>query len=190
MEKREFFRIDDKLAIEYRVIDKEEFARLRNIIRCDSSRMNGASMEMHFTGDSLSRTPGKEHELFITYLKTIDKKLDMIINLLDGKKKGAAYNSLFTNVNISGSGIKFISDMPLEDGDLIELKIEIPFMTSPKIMTVGQIVRSVRLTSPAPGNCETAVKFLVINDHDRDLIISYMFAKEREELHKKRGDSG
>jgi hypothetical protein len=189
LDKREFFRIDDRLPIEFRQIDREEFSRLENSMRYNPTCKADTLMEMRFLGDVMSRTRGEENDLY-AYLKVIDKKLDIIMNLLGHQKSDGSYKTLYTKVNLSGAGLKFISDVPFTDGELLELKIGLPLSSFPKIATLCQITRSLKCAETDKEEWEVAVKFLVINDHDRDFMISYIFAKEREMLAKKRESSG
>ncbi len=187
MDKREFFRIDDRLPLEFRHINREEFVRLENIIRYNPSHKTDTMVEMRFLSDVMSRAKSEENEL-LTYLRVIDKKLDTVIDLLDRQKSADLYTRLYVQVNLSGAGIKFISDTPFTDGDLLELKIGLPLSPFPNIPTLCQVVRARECAEDGKGGWETALKFLVINDHDQDFIINYIFTKEREVLRRKRED--
>jgi hypothetical protein len=189
LDNREFFRIDDRLPLELRQIGREEFVRLENIIRCSSTCKVDTLVEMRFLSDIVFRSKGEENEL-LTYLRIIDKKLDTVIDLLGRQKTDDSYKRLYTQVNLSGAGIKFISDEPFTDGDLLELKIGLPLSPFPNISTLCQVVRARRSAQTSKEEWEVALKFLVINDHDRDFIINYIFTKERESLRNKSENSG
>jgi c-di-GMP-binding flagellar brake protein YcgR len=87
---------------------------------------------------------------------------------------------------MSGAGIQFESDVSLGEGDLTELKIIVPLFPYPKITALCEVVRTERLGGDTPNNFTIALKFLVINENDRDLLINYIFVKEREYLRQKK----
>jgi hypothetical protein len=180
-DQREYFRIDDLLAIDFKHVDDEEFERLRNIIRYNPAYTTDKACEMHFLGEVMSQRKSEETELY-TYLRVLEKKLDMILLLLGQQDKSLAYKSLTTRVNISGAGMKFVSDEPLGKGERLELRLGLPIAPFPKISTLCQVVRVEEPSDAAAREWRIALKFLVMNDYDRDVMINYIFSKEREKL--------
>ena len=180
MEQREFFRVDDRLPLEYRAVDADEFVRLEDVIRYNPTYKTDRSFEMHFLADILSRTRSDDSDL-IAYLKIIEKKLDMIMEMLNEKRADSPYTSLYASVNLSGSGVRFLSPHPLVMGERLELRIALPFAPFPKISTLCEVVR-VDGPSAEKKEWQIALRFLVVNEFDRDFLINYVFTKEREKL--------
>lgn len=110
-EKREYFRIDDRLSIEFRQVSPEEFLRLESIIRYNPAHKMDNPFDMHFPCEPTGRTGIEENEV-AAYLRVLERKLDLIIDLLLPQRNGISYKTLFTPVNISGAGIRFTSDAP------------------------------------------------------------------------------
>ena len=100
------------------------------------------------------------------------------------------YRSLQTDVNISGAGLQFECDSPLSQGVYVELKVVIPVFPYPKITALCEVVRAQGLQSDAMGRFRIALKFLVINEKDRDILINYIFVREREHLRQKKETAG
>src|SRR5664280_2061637 len=124
-DKREYFRIDDRLSFEFRYVTPEEFLRLENIIRYNPTHKTDKPYEMYFPGEPARRTGIEENEAY-AYLRVLERKLDLIIDLLLPQKNGVSYKTLFTPVNISGAGIRFTSDAPLNVGARVELRLALP----------------------------------------------------------------
>jgi hypothetical protein len=183
-ERRSFFRIHDRLIIEFRQITPEDFTKLKNVIQYNSTQIIDKIMETHFLGDK--EVKGENEEIF-AYTRMMNKKLDTIIELLSKSLYGEIYHSVQTDINLSGAGVQFESYIVLKEGDYAELKITVPIFPYPKITALCQVVRteSVQGSSTA-GNFRIAMKFLVINEKDRDLLINYIFEKEREYLRQKK----
>jgi hypothetical protein len=185
-EKREFFRIHDRLLIEYKQISVEDFAKLKDFILHNSTQIIDKINEAYFTEE---KEPGGRNDQAYAYMQVINKKLDTIIEYLYKLQCGETYHDLQTDVNISGVGLQFASDIPLQEGVYVELKVVIPVFPYPKITSLCEVMRTQGLTSDAPGRFRIAMKFLVINEKDRDILINYIFIKEREYLRQKKETS-
>ena len=120
----------------------------------------------------------------------IDKKLDMIIDILYKSKEADLYVRTYVNINISGSGVRFVSDIAFRKDDLAELKIILPIVPYPKITTLCRVVRSQESTVENSRRWDVAMEYSVISENDRDLLINYIFAKEREMLRLKKDLAG
>ncbi|HEY3278777.1 MAG TPA: PilZ domain-containing protein [Syntrophorhabdaceae bacterium] len=185
-DQREYFRIDDRLTIDYRRVDDREFERLESIIRYNPSYVSDRASEMRFLDEVMSQQKAEEKELY-AYLKVIERKLDAVLDLLTKEKQDVLYKLLTTRINISGSGVKFVSNEKLLSGERLELRLSLPVAPFPKICTLCEVVR---VESSSPTEMEewhVAVKFLMMNDADRDVLINYVFTKEREKLRSDKG---
>ena len=184
---REYFRIEDRLSIDFRYVSPEEFLRLESIIRYHPSCKSERPRTTEFQGDFIVRSEGEEKELF-TYMKVLDKKLDTIIELLEAKKSEDSYKSLYTRVNISGAGIRFLSDGPLNMGARVELRIALPTSPFSRLSTLCEVVRTEQSATDEGTGWQIALKFIVINEYDRDVLINYIFTKEREKMRSEKDD--
>ena len=184
---REYFRIEDRLSIEFRRLTPEEFQGIESIIRYHPSCKSEKRESHGFQGDFVARAGEEEKELF-AYLKLLERKLDTILELLESKKGGEAYKSLYTRVNISGAGIRFLSDEPLDAGERVELRIALPTSPFTRLSTLCEVVRAERPAEDEGTGWQIALKFTVINEYDRDVLINYIFKKEREKMRSEKED--
>ena len=180
-DRRDYFRIKDRLAVEVRIITDDEFLQLENPIRYNPTQVIDKAYDMHFVKESMSNDEKEKSQIF-AYLQMIDKKLDMLVDILCKPQKDELYHHSYAEVEISGNGIKFISDLALQGGDYIELRIVIPRFPYPKITALGQVLKSEGYTTNDTAYYMVVARFIVINEEDRDLLISYVFMKERERL--------
>jgi len=181
-ERREFFRITDRIPLEFRPISRDEFLRLQDVIRYNPTQVIDRLNELRF----LERRgePAEEMDQMHAYMQMINRKLDMIIEILGSSSSGDSYTTVKTDVNISGAGIQFISEASLGEGDFVELRIIVPVFPYPRITCLCQVVRVERRDDAGPRRC--ALKFMVINEKDRDVLINYIFLKERQYLREKK----
>ncbi|MCX5806290.1 MAG: PilZ domain-containing protein [Proteobacteria bacterium] len=188
-ENREYFRVEVRLPIEFRKISHDEYLNIESTIKYGSVKIIDNAKEMHFLKEIVSKDE-QDKEQILAYIKIIDKKIDMILDLLYKSKNDSLYLSRYINVNISGAGIRFTTDVNLHDAEHVELKITLPIPPYPKIVLLCDVVRSDVCDIDGIDNWETALAFKTINEDDRDLLINFIFTKEREVLRYKKEQSG
>ena len=90
-----------------------------------------------------------------------------------------------TDVNISGSGIRFDTKEAFHSGEFLHLILYLPIEPSLQIEAIGQVVSCKKTASSDQNLFSTAIRFLFINETDRDEIVKYTFLKERSFLRSK-----
>jgi hypothetical protein len=78
-------------------------------------------------------------------------------------------------INLSGSGVRFSSDDPMEEGQYLDLAMVLPGESPVSIHAVGEVVRQRLLARPSGAVYEIAVSFADIAPEDREAIIRYTF---------------
>jgi len=179
VERREYFRIRDRLPVEFRTISADEFSKLQDFIKYNATQVTDKINEIYFLKERMIQTESDQTGIFMSI---INKKLDMIIDLLYQSKKSDTHHSRLIDVIISGSGIQFESDVLIRENDYIELKVVLPVFPYPAITALCQAIRSDALEKNGLCSYDVATRFLVINEKDRDLLINYVFLKERERV--------
>jgi hypothetical protein len=86
------------------------------------------------------------------------------------------------DIVLSGSGFKFASEEQLDEGSFVEVRLVLPFFPKPRIAALGEVARCQRCNLEDKDVWETAIRFVEINEKDRDLLVGYVFSKERESL--------
>jgi hypothetical protein len=186
-EKRTFFRIHDCLVVEFRQITSEDFTKIKDIIQCNPTQAFDSERGIRLPVDK--EPTGKQKEFF-AYMHMLNKKLDMIIDTLSGSQSSGTYHTVRGEISLSGAGIRFETQLALMEGDYTELKMIVPVFPYPKITILCQVVRAERAEEGAEGTFIVAMKFIVVNENDRDFLIKYIFEKERELLRQRRETTG
>jgi c-di-GMP-binding flagellar brake protein YcgR len=86
------------------------------------------------------------------------------------------------DVNISASGIRFISSEQYEKGDLLEIQLILPMVPLLFIRLVGEVIRVKPVTSYETSRNAVAVRYSQIDSESKDDIIRYLFRRQRELL--------
>jgi len=81
------------------------------------------------------------------------------------------------DLQISGSGVSFYGAQAYKPGQHLLLSMVLPFELPIIIQTVGEIVD---VDSGVPGSQLNRIKFVLIHEEDRELIVKYTFQRQRE----------
>ncbi len=184
---RSHLRIDAFLIFEYKEItDTGVLQKRKKYIHTMSPDSEGYV----FTP---SRTISDETDLqtsippeLINEINSIHRKLDFIIKFLGKTDQENIFNKDPEEVNISGSGMRFTTTEEYKPGDFLDIKLVLPISSGIIIETIGQVVRVNTLADAVQKNDAVryaiAVKFITINEDDREFIIRYVFKRQRELL--------
>lgn len=187
-ERREYFRIKDTIPLLVRKISEEEYVYLKRRIRYVPSLRPEDIQGINVLSEKVERKLQQGDELFL-FLSMIDKKLNLIMeHLLTGQKEANSNGLIQEEVEISGSGIKFYPRQRFELNDLLEVEMLLPMFGLPRIHLLCQVVRTgEEETIEGEKRAYVAARFVEINENDRDLLVKYIFRRERERLRQQRG---
>ncbi len=184
---RSYLRVNAFIIMEYKKItDKSEFEKRKKYILNMSSDCEDYLFSSTHQGSEEIEPASSIPSEMLSEIHSIHRKLDYIIKLLGKSDEENIFNRDLVDVNLSGSGIKFKCMDELQPGDCLDIKLVLPVSSRIIIELIGEIVRTVRLSEqdePSVDNrYESAVKFAVINEDDREFIIRYVFRRQRELL--------
>ena len=166
---REFSRADANIPLLPRLVPPEERKDLK-------SKVSG-----HVDTAEFRTLPDVDDKALNDWMKMLNAKLDAIINTLTFQREG--FSSLpYTNVNISGGGMGFISKDWYNNGDVLELKMLLPLLPPAALYLYGEVVKVEKLTN----SFNIAVKFIAMDEEIQDLIVRFVFKRQRDFLRDKR----
>ncbi len=155
-QRREYFRWDVNIPVLLYVPEKQQQNEIKDLWIADRNRLQGtAAPVMRRLGDS--------------YMVASWKGGD---DILPG------------NVNLSGGGIRFRTGNYIAPDTKVRVDIFLPVAPTRVIATVAEVLRcsEISLRVEKDSLFITAMKFLFIDDKDRETIISYLFAEQRNSL--------
>ncbi|HHH45487.1 MAG TPA: PilZ domain-containing protein [Thiotrichales bacterium] len=181
-ERREFYRIDDFVLLEYERVDEEGVARVRETLadRVPDRFTVAASFE------TSSRAMSRMVSGFATrmpelarYLRQLDQKLNHLARLFVLEQMNPARHEP-VRVNLSAGGLVFPSER--EYGVDERLRVRLALLPEALgILAVARVVHCERL-DVAIGDrpWQVAVEFEHIRESDRDLICSHIMHRDAE----------
>jgi hypothetical protein len=189
-ERREYFRIDDEVALDYRLIDQGEADNLRERIRSRVVDRFTAASSFNTTSRQMShiihRVQNQSPEL-ARCLQAIDQKLNMVAQLFVSEEMNLS-TQVALEVNLSAGGVAFRAPDRMEVGSLLELRMVV-FPSLVGILTVSRVIQCEPVQD---GNTDlpwqVGVAYEDLRETDRELLVRHIMSKETEQLRSQRGE--
>jgi c-di-GMP-binding flagellar brake protein YcgR len=191
-DRREYFRVEDQVTLEYRVITEAEMEGVLLRIRDEvpdrftaAASFAGTSRQMKHLLQNLT---GESPDLALC-LQALDKKINLLAQLLVAETINQQGTSL-REVSLSAGGLAFNAERELRVGELLETRLVLfPSLTG--ILTVAQVVSSERRGDVNGGMpWRVAVEYRYIREADRDLLVKHLFSRQTEMLRARREGEG
>ncbi len=128
--------------------------------------------------------PGTEAQRVYQCLQLINNKLSFIIDHL--MTAGGDRRPLDDVIEISGSGLKFVTDEELSTGDLLRMHLVMPESTHYQTELLAEVVRVETLER---GHL-IAAGIVAIDEDSRDAIVQAVFRQQRQEIRHGRDETG
>jgi len=187
-ERRNYLRIDDCLVFEYKLLTPEEYAQQKELFLKQSSGVEKVKLKypflpLPFIGERTreENADGSNLEdIFLGLLISINEKLDHLFQLV-GQEHTTEKTLFFKKpcwTNISGAGMRFFTEQPLDLESFLRIDILLPLFPSFTITALGQVVRVQK--KDTDNQYEVAVSFTDIHEDDRDALIHYIFVRQRK----------
>ena len=178
-DRREYFCVDDQVALKYRVVNQaeiEDALERRNEGYLDTNAMASSfastSMEMKHALEKCKR----ELPEVATYLEGLNGKVDLLIRLLAANSSELPDHPTH-DVNLSASGVSFRVTQEVAGESLLEIKL-LFFPSFLFVVTVGRVVRCVRDNEMEAYPYRLAIEFSHLEDSDREILIRHVLQKE------------
>lgn len=174
-DKRDFFRIQDRISLEYRHIAGPEgesgFA--------ESSPVFELLSELHvldYESQHLLRQIAERDRSLASYLKIINKRIDLIGRAIS--ESAGAVGGELTEVTLSEGGMAFLCGEPLEPDSWIAIRMIL--LSSPLGLVIpARILRS----DPTPqGSWTIGVSFEALSDAHRQVLARHILQKQAQEI--------
>lgn len=183
-ERRRFFRIDDHVILKVRKVDEHEIGPSSHPGKAwEHDEILKALMGM----DAQAKTViSRVREI----MPDVGQALDVLNNKLNLLTRAVSQHDQELSledtqpVNLSGSGMAYCSDEPLENGNFVELELTL-FPSYHYIVTYAKVVHS----EPADeGRQRISVEFYQLREEDREVLMQHIFRREGEMLRLRRDE--
>lgn len=185
-EKREFLRAYENIYLEYRVLSDYEEAELFHKMSIKNSVIESDPelgeiirvINMHIA--SIQKTSPE----IAACLSAIDHKIDLLRQLKYPLQIERIFNEPNHHVNISAGGLSFLSKENIKTGNILELKIKLPNNTYVFGVYGTVIHTAIEKDNNNADLTRIRLKFHHLKEAERDILVQYSLAREREYIQK------
>lgn len=190
-ERREYFRIADEIALDYRPISEDEADQLLERMRSRLVDRFTAASSFAATTRQMAHVIHKvqtDSPELARCLQAIDHKLNMIAQLFVSEEMGLNEQPT-REVNLSAGGVAFRAQHEIRVGSMLELRMVL-FPSLVGILTISRVIHCVRENN---GNSQfpwqVAVEYEHLREADRELLVRHIMSKETEQLRALRSEN-
>jgi hypothetical protein len=179
--KRKYFRSRIRAPAKWRVLSREEIRLVEKGIGCTLFKKSALPSPIDEFFEEAA--PGSTEELLHRCLRLINNKLDFIIEQMFSKSTVDDYDQDEV-IDMSASGLKFISQKRLKTGLLLKMNLIIPETLQYETELIAEIVR----VEENGDHFAIAAKIVEIDEEARDSLIKVLFKKQRKEIRMERAN--
>lgn len=176
-ERRENFRVNDKVLLAYQGLSREEVELRRRQYAQDMSSAFTLAQEMDELREqtaNLRRQAEQEAAVIAQLIETLDRKLDRVIEVLMMHELGSRSPEPVT-VDIGADGMGFGTTQAFEVGQALDIRLMMP-STGLGLHTFAQVVRCGESTKHDGFN--VGVRFQFLRSSDRELLGQHLLQRQ------------
>jgi len=190
-ERREYFRITDEIALDYRLVKEEDVDQLMERLQSHLVDRFTAASSFAATTRQMAHVIHKvqtDTPELARCLQALDNKLNMIAQLFVSEEMGLD-DQPSRQVNLSAGGVAFRAQHEVPVGSLLELRMVL-FPSMVGILTISRVIHCER-TSDDDGQFpwQLAVEYEHLRETDRELLVRHIMSKETEQLRALRSEN-
>ncbi|MGD8387687.1 MAG: PilZ domain-containing protein [Desulfobacteraceae bacterium] len=177
--RRKYYRARIVLPASWDVLSDEQAALAKQGM---GSSLLGKSICPSPIDEFLSQTtPGSKEERLYRCIQLLNNKLDFLIErALAGP--GDERGGLDDVIEISGSGLKFLTQESLSQGDIIRMNIMIPETSLYRMEFLAEVLR----VEEQDAAHLVAARIVAIDEDARDAIVQTVFRKQRQSIRQEK----
>lgn len=198
-ERREFVRAPLRADVELSIVEAGEYESVRDSVHEAGSFFAGPgrlsqNQAVQYEGDSAFNAD------LIRFLVQMDEKLDTALRLLSrllgdessrhGTDTGNAGPFMGRGMEISGAGMSVLCDRVIDPGRIVKIRFMLSRFPVVPLQVFGEVLRSDRAQTEGAKAYKVVVKFIDVEEEERDKIIAYTFQMQRNAIRRvKRGNN-
>lgn len=179
--RRESFRIDDTVTLGIRPLDRQS---LESICADFNAYRLRFCMKSHLQNHHVVKRPKltrirKSNPEIAEYLESLEMQIGTLAERLDQLNDSTDNSKKISGlVNLSSSGIRFRTELPLLKGQMIEVGMALSTLNSQVVM-LGKVVR---VESRPKNMLAVSIRYTHIHPEDKEAVVRHMARLQQLEL--------
>ncbi|WP_438969931.1 PilZ domain-containing protein [Methylophaga sp.] len=184
-DRREFFRINDTVVVDFRTVKKENLSAIAHRIAQstddddDNEKAQLRAIQTAFT-HILDQINHQDREI-ARALRMLDEKINLVAQSVQRHYNPVSDDDL-TEANLSGGGIAFMVSEPIEVKDNVELYMQL-LPTANTVHALASVISCEKiLSAPTDRPYHLRMVFTHMDDQDRNLLVKHTLNRQAEML--------
>ncbi len=187
-ERRRFYRINDKVSLNYRVVQaanieqeiaksnrrQRQLSELRNAVQAIDARIEILNMKL-----------AQDNPLIAETLNLFHRKISLHERMLGIDDYDDKAFSEAREINLSASGIAFEAETPLNTGTFLKMEI-VTYPEHQYIPVFACVVQCKQLQDDSASGYHIAVEFKGISEENEERIINHIFKMQAQEIKREK----
>jgi hypothetical protein len=185
-ERREFFRINDTVIVECKVLDETQVQALAQAIHTPHDSNSPTKNQLYSLQTAFSHLTDQINQYdrnIARALRLLDDKINIVNHILQNQKEDPEQQKA-VNANLSGGGIAFLSSEEIPAKTALEINLELrPSYT--QVHSIAHVV-SCNLDKSAPTSTPYHLRlaFTHMNEVDRNLLVKHVLNRQAEDIRR------
>ena len=184
-DRREFFRINDTVVIDYKVIERENVSKVAHRIAQSTDDDEGNEQaQLRAIQNAFSHLMEQinHHDREVARaLRMLDEKINLVSQSIQRYHNPVSPDDL-TEANLSGGGIAFMVDTPIEIRGHVELHMQL-LPTASTVHALATVVSCEKILSAPPDRpYHLRMVFTHMDEQDRNLLVKHTLNRQAEML--------
>lgn len=184
-DRREFFRINDTLVVEYSVVNQDRMNEVvNNIERADDHIDHQDRHQLRSLQNNLNHlldNINQSNRDIARALRLLDDKINLLVQKMNRQNKPVKPEQL-THANLSGGGIAFMVSEPVKNRESVELYLQL-LPSSTEINALARVVSCDKVKTADPEHpYHLRLAFTHMDDQDRNLLVKHTLNRQAEAL--------
>jgi hypothetical protein len=184
-DRREFFRINDTVVVDYKLVAKENVTAIaRHIAQStsdDDSNDKAQLRSMQNAFNHLLDQINQQDREIARALRMLDEKINLVSQSIQRQNNPVNPEDV-TQANLSGGGIAFMVENPVEIRGYVELHLQL-LPTANTIHALATVISCERLLGASPEKpYHLRMAFTHMDDQDRNLLVKHTLNRQAEML--------
>ena len=173
--RRDHFRVELTVPVKWKILTDDEIQVCKNGMGSTLFKQGGIPSPIEAFLDETPR--GSKEEQILLALQFLNNKLDYLIEQVSSDSSRDLY-SHGNIMEISASGLKFVSKDSFDKGALLKMEVILPGIVQYSMELITEILR---VTNKGEKYI-IAARIVCIKDEDRDSIVKLIFQKQRMDI--------
>ncbi len=176
-ERRRYYRMEDTITLKYQIMEDHDYEQEIQFAEIDYIKQS----DIHHTSsgydsriEELTQQLTSKDPLVSEIVTLLNKKISLMELMLKNQTTEDVFKNSMDSINISGSGIAFISEKPLQEDT--PLKIEL--LLEPENEILSLLAKVISCREEENNSYIIAVDYEGISEDDREKIIQHVVKKQ------------